>query len=508
MGLVFKLLGFIWGALGFANLVIVIKNGENENIITLAIIFNMTVFVLPGAILYGIGYFILKSKTKKEIENPSDGNSIDERLNKLKILFDKDQITSEEYEKLIAKINLMTIDVMNGEENVVNKIEDEEKTCPMCAEKVKAAAKICRFCGHTFSEINVKKKPEKTTEIEIQNGYTKEELDKLYLEYCVNVLSKESNYDKFTEETKIEKFNNYISLNPKEPIDENKILEEKYLAYCVNVLSKEPNYKDMSEEDKRHHFNNQKEVRVAQASYGQQLFIALIIVVGLVLFIKKDQIFKTKETKDTKTVTVTAKHDSKMCSNCSVEKASFTNKNTGKRYCPLCYEINTPNTTKKNVSQYCVNCTIEVGNFLDSKTGLKYCSKCFDKRYISDSVKQENSDIELKVHDEISFDLNSKDFADANPIFVKKFKTTFTFAESIFQKNRPFFEKHIVELYNSNVAKYDNTFRGWNKIYNNVNDFKINDQKIKKYLDKQMWTDLECKEFIKLVDTYNFLKIN
>ena len=26
----------------------------------------------------------------------------------------------------------------------------EEKTCPKCAEQVKAAATICRFCGHNF----------------------------------------------------------------------------------------------------------------------------------------------------------------------------------------------------------------------------------------------------------------------------------------------------------------------------------------------------------------------
>lgn len=26
----------------------------------------------------------------------------------------------------------------------------DEKTCPMCAEQVKAAARICRFCGHNF----------------------------------------------------------------------------------------------------------------------------------------------------------------------------------------------------------------------------------------------------------------------------------------------------------------------------------------------------------------------
>ena len=27
----------------------------------------------------------------------------------------------------------------------------EEKTCPMCAERVKAAALVCRFCGHKFA---------------------------------------------------------------------------------------------------------------------------------------------------------------------------------------------------------------------------------------------------------------------------------------------------------------------------------------------------------------------
>ncbi|OAI41843.1 hypothetical protein AYO41_05175, partial [Verrucomicrobia bacterium SCGC AG-212-E04] len=29
-------------------------------------------------------------------------------------------------------------------------VPSEEKACPMCAEKVKAAAKICRFCAHNF----------------------------------------------------------------------------------------------------------------------------------------------------------------------------------------------------------------------------------------------------------------------------------------------------------------------------------------------------------------------
>ncbi len=33
----------------------------------------------------------------------------------------------------------------------VRSVAEPEKTCPKCAERVKAAASVCRFCGYTFS---------------------------------------------------------------------------------------------------------------------------------------------------------------------------------------------------------------------------------------------------------------------------------------------------------------------------------------------------------------------
>lgn len=40
--------------------------------------------------------------------------------------------------------------------------DEHEKKCPMCAEYIKLEARICRYCGHEFSEEDVKRQIEET----------------------------------------------------------------------------------------------------------------------------------------------------------------------------------------------------------------------------------------------------------------------------------------------------------------------------------------------------------
>ncbi|PRH29629.1 zinc ribbon domain-containing protein [Burkholderia gladioli] len=40
----------------------------------------------------------------------------------------------------------------NGNSAVGYSMSEDEKRCPQCAESVKYAAKVCRFCGHQFGD--------------------------------------------------------------------------------------------------------------------------------------------------------------------------------------------------------------------------------------------------------------------------------------------------------------------------------------------------------------------
>jgi hypothetical protein len=48
---------------------------------------------------------------------------------------------------------------------VLGEAEEVTKTCPQCAETIKAAAKICRFCNHEFSAERTPDPPEWTPDL-------------------------------------------------------------------------------------------------------------------------------------------------------------------------------------------------------------------------------------------------------------------------------------------------------------------------------------------------------
>lgn len=41
--------------------------------------------------------------------------------------------------------------VTAGTDNITTEVKADEKVCPQCAETIKAAAKVCRYCRHKFS---------------------------------------------------------------------------------------------------------------------------------------------------------------------------------------------------------------------------------------------------------------------------------------------------------------------------------------------------------------------
>jgi len=108
-----KIVGFIWALIGLGNLIGMPWTGSPDGVLTIGLMFNMLLFIIPGLIVYGIGAGIKKrqaasteivaSKSTNEFDQSSSGNNQTTRssisdIEKLGGLKEKGFITDAEFE--------------------------------------------------------------------------------------------------------------------------------------------------------------------------------------------------------------------------------------------------------------------------------------------------------------------------------------------------------------------------------------------------------------------------
>lgn len=101
MGVIFALIGGGWAIIGIANIINSPLLGGSDVAVTGLLMFNVLLFVLPGLVVFGLGYMMSSSEQKRKQQQTANRDTVQ---------------------------------------------------CPYCAEKIKSGAKICRFCNRELPE--------------------------------------------------------------------------------------------------------------------------------------------------------------------------------------------------------------------------------------------------------------------------------------------------------------------------------------------------------------------
>ncbi|MEG0563183.1 hypothetical protein [Anaerorhabdus sp.] len=133
---------FIWTTLEIITWIIVggawfiTLQGENAKVDDILVLIIVTIPILLA------GFAFNKFKNMYKVEEDRFV-AIESKIKKLNILLEK---------AIEEKINIINIASTVAGHSVNNSQipESDEKECPMCAEKIKYKAKICRFCRYEF----------------------------------------------------------------------------------------------------------------------------------------------------------------------------------------------------------------------------------------------------------------------------------------------------------------------------------------------------------------------
>jgi hypothetical protein len=117
------LLGFIFGA-------VIAAGGSMASPIE-----SIVGGIIQAAIWFGVSSLILKKRNKQKISNALNINTQEKQTPLIS------GFSQESSEEALTRM-------FSSRDSTLQDEDEEFKTCPMCAEQIRFAAKKCRFCQH------------------------------------------------------------------------------------------------------------------------------------------------------------------------------------------------------------------------------------------------------------------------------------------------------------------------------------------------------------------------